>query len=242
MKALKFKISGRWAHFRRAETNNNPLSHDFITKTALVGLMGAVIGIEREEMRTFFPKMCDGLLYGVQVLKPIKKQSWGFTFRQASDVFMKAPRYMEILSQPEYSVILACRDDLDTAGKQFFDKFCHSIKYDKAQFTPVLGLHNCPAELLFDSEGEVLPQPNGMFDTYGFVSEIKPDLKNSTATRFGFEKIPTFQTDDFWNLPERYKTVIYPSPTNALSGQMLRATGEFFAYNTAESSTFWQLI
>lgn len=204
--------------------------------------MGAVVGIEREEMRALFPKMCDGLLYGVQVLKPVKKQSWGFTFRQASDVFMKAPRYMEILSQPEHSVILACRENLEDTEKQFFEQFCYSVKHSKAHYTPVLGLHNCPAELLFESEGEALPQPIGTFDTYGFVSEIKPDLKNSTATRFGFEKIPTYQTDDFWNLPERYKTVVYPSPTDPSSGQMLRATGEFFAYRSAESTTFWHLI
>jgi CRISPR-associated protein Cas5 subtype I-B len=50
MKAALIDIKGNWAHFRKAETNNNPLTHDFITKTALVGLIGAVLGKEREDM------------------------------------------------------------------------------------------------------------------------------------------------------------------------------------------------
>lgn len=241
MKAIQFRVSGRWGHFRKAETNNNPLTHDFITKTALVGLMGAVVGIEREEMRAYFPKMCDGLLYGVQVLGQVRKQSWGFTFRQASDVFMQAPRYMEILNQPEFSIILACRDEMDNAGRQFFEQFCYAIKSEKAHFTPVLGLHNCPADLLFESEGTVSAARNGSFETAGFVSkDHRPELKS--IARLGFERIPTFQTDDFWNLPERYETVVYPSPIDASSEQTLQATGSFFTFQSAGKSTSWYLI
>ena len=33
MKGLQFKIDGDWAHFKKPETNNNPLSHDLIPKT-----------------------------------------------------------------------------------------------------------------------------------------------------------------------------------------------------------------
>ena len=55
MKGLQFKIDGDWAHFKKPETNNNPLSHDLIPKTALIGMIGAVLGIEREKMKSLFP-------------------------------------------------------------------------------------------------------------------------------------------------------------------------------------------
>jgi len=32
----------------------------------------------------------------------------------------------------------------------------------------------------------------------------------------GFDKIPTFQNDDFWNLPDKYVQVIYPSDDKKL--------------------------
>lgn len=73
MKGLQFKIDGDWAHFKKPETNNNPLSHDLIPKTALIGMIGAVLGIEREKMKSLFPQLSEDLLYGVELLKPVKK-------------------------------------------------------------------------------------------------------------------------------------------------------------------------
>jgi CRISPR-associated protein Cas5 subtype I-B len=60
MKGFQLEISGNWGHFKKPETNNNPLSHDFITKTAFIGMIGAVLGIERQEMKDYFPKTLRG--------------------------------------------------------------------------------------------------------------------------------------------------------------------------------------
>lgn len=73
MKGFQFKIDGNWAHFKKPDTNNNPLSHDLIPKTALIGMIGAVLGIEREKMKSLFPQLSEDLLYGVELLKPVKK-------------------------------------------------------------------------------------------------------------------------------------------------------------------------
>lgn len=56
MKAVQIIVEGKWGHFKRPETNNNPLSHDLITKTALIGMIGAMLGKEREEMKLLFPQ------------------------------------------------------------------------------------------------------------------------------------------------------------------------------------------
>lgn len=234
MKAIQFEISGQWGHFRKAETNNNPLSHDFITKTALVGLMGAVVGIEREPMKRYFPMLCDALLYSVEVRGIVKKQSWGFTLRQASDVYQSAPRYMEILSKPQFSIILACKNGADTEG--VFDKFSEMVKSQRACFTPVLGLHNCPAELTFENEGTMSDIQSGTFETLGFISQ-NHKAKPKGNLRLGFERIPTHQTDDFWNLPECYASVIYPS-----GGSPVLVDGSFHIFQTDKSESKWYLI
>lgn len=238
MKAIQFEVSGNWGHFRKVETNNNPLTHDLITKTALVGLIGAVVGIEREPMRRLFPILCDALIYNVEVKSIIKKQSWGFTLRQASNVFESSPRYMEILSQPKFSIVLACKDEMRTEG--IFAKFCEMIKNKKACFTPVLGLHNCPAELNFIAEGSISESKSGAFETLGFVTpNHHPKIINSNSmfSRIGFDKIPTYQTDDFWNLPERYAPIIYP-----VGGKIQIALGEYFTFKTDKTESQWYLI
>lgn len=235
MKAFQLKISGNWAHFKKPETNNNPLTHDLITKTALIGLIGAVLGKDRVEMRNLFPLLSEDILYGAQLLNPVKKESWGFTLRKAVNLFEKAPKNMEFLKQPNYLVSIALKNE--RSGKEF-NSFLTAIKNSESRFTPVLGLHNCPANLSFDSEGEFSELQNGRFNAKCFVAK-KHKLVNLSLTkhfRVGLDKIPTFQNNDFWNLPDRYMEVIYPSADYEITVE-----GEYYIYmcETKEDEYWW---
>lgn len=212
MKGFTLQLRGRWAHFKRPETNNNPLTHDFITKTAFIGLMGAVLGYDRVQMRRLFPLMSDALLYGVQVAGAVRKESWGFTMRRAGNQADKAPKQMEFLKNPDFIVAIALADD----GAEFvglFNEFIRAVESSEARYTPVFGLHNCPAEVIPLQSGE-FTQHDGPFSTLGFVPRrLRLDRSRVDLTRFkiGFERIPTYQNDDLWNIPDRYVEVMYPS-------------------------------
>lgn len=233
MNGIQFSIRGSWAHFKRPETNNNPLTHDLITKTALIGLIGAVLGKSREEMRELFPKYSDGLIYGVAILSSIRKESWSFTMRNSlSNIQDKAPKHIEFLVNPEYLINIALVDILLLDD---FTEFERSLKNNEAIYTPVLGLHNCPAELKYISKGE-FSKNKGEFETQGFIPKnYKIDIRKITGMRVGFDKIPTFQNNDFWNLPEKYIEVIYPS-----NNQLLHvANDEYYKYSDDSS---WVLV
>jgi CRISPR-associated protein Cas5 subtype I-B len=233
MKGLLFEIEGNWAHFKKPETNNNPLTHDFITKTALIGLIGAVLGVERSDMRPLFPQLSKDLLYGVQIVSPVKKESWSFKLRYATNLYEKRPVQMEFLKNPRFTVALALLDDAESESAAHFDAFSSALKANEARFTPVLGLHNCPANLAFKSEGEFTPA-DGEFQTKGFVTANQPLVNLTEEFRIGADRMPTFQNDDWWNLPERYIGVFYPS-----EGRTITARGTHFTY-TDESR--WALI
>lgn len=221
MKAALINLKGNWAHFRKVETNNNPLTHDFITKTALVGLIGAVLGKERNDMKPLFPQLCDDLLYGVRVNKHVHKQSWGFTLRSASNLYDKAPKQMEFLRNPDFTVLLALRNE---RSADLFYEFTSAVKIGKAHFQPVFGIHNCPADLYFVESGEIGEQQNGEFETKGFIaSSHKPLLP---FVRLSFDRIPTYQNDDFWNLPECYLSVVFPT-----NNQSVKAVGSYYQFN-----------
>lgn len=223
MKSAQIDIKGNWAHFRKAETNNNPLTHDFITKTALVGMIGAVLGKERDEMKGLFPKLCDDLLYGVRVNNAVRKQSWGFTLRSASNLYDKAPKQMEFLRYPDFTVLLALKNE---QSGELFDKFIWSVATGKACFQPVMGLHNCPADLFFIKDGEASNEQNGEFETQGFISSSHKPVEFS---RLSFDRIPTYQDDDFWNLPERYMPVVFPC-----NGQTVKAIGIYYEFHQSQ--------
>ncbi len=227
MKALQFALKGNWAHFRKPETNNNPLSHDFITKTALIGLIGAVIGKERKEMKPLFPQLSTDLKYTVKVNNAVQKQSCGFTFRGVSDAYKQAPKQMEVIRNPDYLITLGL---FNTNSNEIFEEFKLFLQQSIAKYTPILGLHNCPAELQFIMEGELITA-KGTFETDGFISN---NHKAQSFSRLGFEKIPTFQNDDFWNLPDKYEQIIYPSENTSIV-----AEGDYFVFNDVSN---WYMI
>lgn len=216
MKALQFEVKGEWAHFKRPETNNNPLTHDMITKTALIGMVGAVLGIERQEMKSLFPILSEDFLYNVQLLNPVKKISLGLTSRKAFSTVEKAtPKSFEILCRPNYLITLVLNSD---RSLDIFDKFALAVKEETAIYPTVLGWHNCPAEIYYKSEGEVSDIVEGEFQTRGFVKAGEYVPSNlAGGFRIGFDKLPTFQNDDFWNLPEKYVQVIYPDYPHSIT-------------------------
>lgn len=214
MKGIQFELKGNWAHFRKVETNLNPLSHDFITKPAMIGMIGAVLGINRESMRPLFKQLSEDLKYCVQVKNSVKKQSWGFTYRSVDNAFDKAPKQMEIIKDPQYLVSLGLSDEKSV---DYFNAFSIAIKNEEAMYEPVLGVHNCPAELKFMRSGFFEEKAHSIFETKGFVSANHiPKYSGNNIFRIGFDKIPTYQNEDFWNLPERFIQVIYPSDGNSI--------------------------
>jgi CRISPR-associated protein Cas5 subtype I-B len=232
MKGALISIEGNWAHFKKPETNNNPLTHDFITKTAVIGLIGAVLGIERPEMKNLFPRLSEDLIYGVQIHSPVKKESWAFKLRYASDLYGKRPVQMEFLKKPCYTVAIGLRDE---HLAYWFNEFIAAIEASEAIFTPVLGLHNCPANLGLISVGEFNPK-RGDFQTKSFVTEKHKLTKVLTTENFrvGVERVPTFQNNDFWNLPDKYVRVFYPSEDREIS-----ALGEYYEFTNGSR---WALI
>jgi CRISPR-associated protein Cas5h len=235
MKGVKLHIRGNWGQFRRPETNNNPLSHDFITKTALIGMIGAVLGKNREEMKSLFPMLSKDLKYGVQLNNEVKKQSWGFTFRNVKNSWEKSPKQMEIIRNPDYTIMICLLDDAAETSREIYSNFIQSCKDSRSCYEPVLGLHNCPAEIEFIEEGIFEYISAGTFSTKGFVtSKHKPEEFDMINFRIGFDKIPSFQNNDFWNLPEEYVSVIYPS-----NNKELIVSGEHYIFN---NDSKWCLI
>ena len=236
MKAIIFNISGNWAHFKKVDTNNNPLTHDFITKTALIGLIGAVNGIERKEMKTLFPELSEDLLYSVTINSHVKKESWGFTLRTVKVNLEKSPWQFEFLKSPDFNVVLALQNE---RSEKAFAQFCSNVESGSACYTPTLGLVNCPANLSFIALGTMSEKKTGAFSTRGFISrKHQVNINNNFDFRIGFDKVPTFQNNDFWNDPNRYAEVAYCSGGSTLNVQ----NGEYYELQSETKNSQWFMI
>jgi CRISPR-associated protein Cas5h len=236
MEGFQFEADGNWGHFKKRETGNNPLTHDLITKTALIGMIGAVLGFDRETMLPIFPQLSEDILYGVKLKKSVVKNSWGFTSRSAfKPMEAGTPKYFEFLKNPSFIIAVGLKDN---RSKDIFDSFQSAIKQENSVYTPVFGWHNCPANLQFANEG-VFQENQGEFETNCFVGKNEHQLTAVTADfRIGFEKIPTYQSD-FYNDPESYKEIIYPD-----ANSRLKVSGVYYEYSILknEATEKWWLI
>ncbi len=81
-KLLVFDIGSEYGHFRKFNTTTSPLTYSIPTRPAIAGLLGAILGIERELSAG---KFRDGVMpiaevftkekarIGVQLINPVKK-------------------------------------------------------------------------------------------------------------------------------------------------------------------------
>jgi len=201
-------------------------------------------------MRPLFPQLSEDLRYGIALRQRVWKQSWSFTLRRFDsgraglEVTDKGPRAFEFLREPCFLVVLALQAE---RSRSIFEEWLERLRAEESCFEPVLGLHNCPAELALIEEVEASPR-QGDFRTPGFVPrDRRPRFDLGSPFRAGFERLPTFQNSEMWNPPDRYVEVIYSDvPSQAaregLSVPLLAGSGDHYRLKRAAGEEDWCLI
>lgn len=102
---LVFDLRAPLAHFRRPDTTLTHATYPFITRTALRGLLGAVIGLEQ------WPE--DGGWAGIQILRPVTTRVQqlsllGKGYLESGATFNR-PTTVELIIQPYYRIFYTGR-------------------------------------------------------------------------------------------------------------------------------------
>ena len=100
MDLLVFDLKGDIAHFRRPDTTATHASYPFITRTALRGLLGSIVGLEHwsEEAWT-----------GVQLLSPVRTRTQqlsllGKGYFSGGTLAFNRPTSIELVINPHYRI------------------------------------------------------------------------------------------------------------------------------------------
>jgi CRISPR-associated protein Cas5h len=146
---LIFDIQGEYGHFRKYNTTTSPLTYSIPTRTAIAGILGAILGMERElrdgvypvgvePVQEFFSK--DRCEIAVQIMRPVKKENIGFNLINTKMSFYdltKAGRTQiefELVKDVHYRIYLAMEN------KSKFEELSERIIHKRHHFTPYLGL------------------------------------------------------------------------------------------------------
>lgn len=153
---LVFDIRGDYAHFRRFYTTTSPLTFPIPPRTALCGLIGAIIGLEKEnnEYLKYFSR--DKAFIGLRLLSPVKKIMIAENLihtKNAKGIGMnliveRCQIGFEFLKDPKYRIYFYHTD------KDLYKKMKNKLECHKSVYTPCFGLSENIANFKFIGEFE----------------------------------------------------------------------------------------
>lgn len=172
---LIFDISSEFGHFRKYNTTTSPLSYSIPTRTAVAGILGAILGMERETADGVYP---EGVIpvqelfskansdIAVQILNPVKKENVAMNLINTKISFYDLTRAgrtqieFELVKNVKYRIFFALSNN-----QLVFNELAERIKTKSHHFSPYLGLAQFTATVDFVDikQAEVLENKDESF-------------------------------------------------------------------------------
>lgn len=203
MRVVAFRYRGKYGHFLRAEASANGITYPYPPRTALLGVVGAILGLAKDEPQV---RLADAQLavggeppqrfwHKTNVRKD-PPAPLPFTVRSRDKGTSKEQRNFrfpqEWLWRPEYRVWAQLPDHVHI-------EFVSRLRERRWYFTPSLGLACLLADLEFMDEAEAEPLPEDVH----FLSTVTPQAgndwgKEAAATGLGIVslRMPAAATAD----------------------------------------------
>jgi CRISPR-associated protein Cas5h len=208
VKILTFDIWGDYAHFRRPWTTTSPLSFAIPPRTAIMGMLGAILGLKRGEYQEAFGG--DRARIAVAILNPITKTritenllntkfTWG-PFRHGDHTQIR----FELIRNPRYRIYVCLED------AAMHDKLKTMLKAHTCVYTPCLGLSECLANFSYVGEfrGNIHQNKDLNVDINSAIREdaiIQPEIE--AGKEYASADMACDMTEG--RIVTRYATIIY---------------------------------
>ena len=179
---LIFDISSEFGHFRKYNTTTSPLSYSIPTRTAVAGILGAILGMEREvadgvypvgaiPVQEFFSKVNSDI--AVQILNPVKKENVAMNLINTKTSFYDLTRAgrtqieFELVKNVKYRIFFALNNN-----QLMFNELADRIKTKNHHFSPYLGLAQCTATVDFVDIKQAEPMENRDESYINFITAV----------------------------------------------------------------------
>lgn len=162
-KFLIFDIWGDYAHFKKYYTTSSPLTFSIPPRTVLIGLISAIIGLDKEEYLQSMTK--EKAEIAVRILNPIKKFRITQNLINTKDGYWipvrrgrHEPRTQirfEFLKEPKFRVYCSHND------AEIYSELKRNLRNHKTVYTPYLGISELIGDFAFVEESTIIEKLNG---------------------------------------------------------------------------------
>jgi len=227
---LIFDVWGYYAHFRRFYTTTSPLTFPIPPRTALCGLIAAIIGKEKENNEYLRYFTLNDASIGLRLLNPVKKviiaENLIDTEKSPKSFYnIKRTRIrFEFLKDQKYRIYFHHTD------KNIYQQLKENVISHKSVYTPCLGLSENIANFEFVGEFKVKSEVSG---DYVQINSVLPT-----------EKIAGEQGINF-NIEGDYFSIRVPIELNL--DRVVTKYGDIFFERTGKSveakliSSYWSI-
>jgi CRISPR-associated protein Cas5h len=188
-KMLVFDVWGDYAHFRRFYTTTSPLSFPIPPRTALCGLIGAIIGLEKEDNDYLNYFSTESAHIALKLLNPIKKAIIAENLIDTKTargpgmnlITNRTQIRFEFLKDQKYRIYFYCTNKEDIV----YQKLKLNLQHHKTVYTPCLGLSENIANYKFIGEFKI--NILSREEDYIYIDSVLPLQKISTTEGIIFE-------------------------------------------------------
>lgn len=244
MKVLSFDIYGNFGHFRKFWTTSSPLTFSFPPPTTVGGIMGAIVGNDKNNkyISPFRTKECK---LSIKIVNPIKKIiqglnlintkiSWDLNPKNCNKTLRTRINF-EFLTNPRYTIYFNHSDE------SLFENVVELVKESEYYFPVSLGLSECLANIeyngvynatkyMYNKEEEFIE----ILTPISTSNFIKNNIKIESNKKYLSEsKIPIKM-----NLNreiEKYDTVIYEATGASIKAKIK----EYYSLENGENIVFF---
>ncbi|MGG3739057.1 type I-B CRISPR-associated protein Cas5b [Aeribacillus pallidus] len=154
MNVLTFDISADFGHFRKIYSTSSPLTYSIIPPTSFYGIIGAIIGLEKEENKYLQYINHETTKVAIQLINSVKKIRLGLNhINTKGNVWIPKQRRegartqirTEFLRFPRFRCYVHLRNE------ELFQQLVYYVKEHKNVYTVSMGLSECIANIEFVS-------------------------------------------------------------------------------------------
>lgn len=150
MNVLVFDIWSDYGHFRQYNTTVSPLTFSIPPRTAICGLLAAIIGLDKEIYQQFFTKRHANI--AIRILKPINKTRIPINLIDTEKISTmniikhRIQTRFEFLKGPKYRIYF------NHSNQELYNDMNKFLRDHKTVYTPCLGLSENVANFCFVGE------------------------------------------------------------------------------------------
>lgn len=151
-KVLVFRLWGDYGHFKKFYTTTSPLTFEFPPPVTVLGIVSAIIGLDRD---SYLERFKDPSMFRLAVCldRPVKKVRWTQNLIDTKRHFWKIHNRTQIrtefLKDPGFKFFFSHKDP------EIYHQLKENLKSHKSHYTVSLGLSELLADFSFCGEQSV---------------------------------------------------------------------------------------